>query len=121
MTALVGSSVNFTWSFTGDVGYVHWGLKNPDLNDIKYKLVALDSSGLLPVPVPQAYAARVRGGVNFSSGPAIFILASVREGDETFYGCMIRMNSFPLGIYDFVQLVVLGEHIRYHYLPYNPK
>ena len=37
VTALIGSSVNFTWNFSGDVDTVVWGLKHLTLNYIDSK------------------------------------------------------------------------------------
>ena len=47
VTGLVGSSVNFTWSFSGIAKIVTWGLKDPNSPAIPYdkRLVALSKSG----------------------------------------------------------------------------
>ena len=54
VTALVGSSVNFTWNFSGDVGRVQWGLKMVDMYDIDYNnsLVVLVVGTSSPVLSP---------------------------------------------------------------------
>jgi len=82
---LLGSSVNFTclvllcfsWSFSADVEWVDWGLKESGVKDIKTDgtLVALRPTG--PVRffpwVPPGYSGRV-SGIYSSLGEAIFTL-----------------------------------------------
>ena len=91
VTGLVGSSVNFTWSFSGDVDSVVWGLKKDGLDVIKNggELVSLDKNGQVSVPVPSAYMGRVIGGGDASSGQVTFTLSSIRMGDKRFYGFKI--------------------------------
>jgi len=49
VTALVGSSVNFTWSFSGDVDQVYWGVTKAGVKEIDAGglLVSLDVNGTL--------------------------------------------------------------------------
>ncbi|XP_078380227.1 muscle, skeletal receptor tyrosine-protein kinase-like [Oculina patagonica] len=94
VTGLVGSSVNFTWSFTGDVRSVSWGLKHPRFPELQNNgaLVVLHNVGPVPLTVPSAYNGRVSGRGDVSSGQVTFTLSSIRHSDERFYGCFIRSN-----------------------------
>ena len=113
-TGLVGSSVNFTWSFSGDVKIVQWGLALTATNDIDnhQKLVSLARAGLIPLVVPAAYTGRVAGSRNgnSSSGQAIFTLSNIRKEDERFYGCRLSPASpYDSSPFDSVHLSVEGE------------
>ena len=115
MTGLAGSSVNFTWGFSGDVKTINWGIKNDGANALNTSsiLVSLDQSGSVTVPVPPAYNKRVsgtrRGGS--SSGQAVFTLTSVKKKDENFYGCKLTSSDilFPVTKFDYMKLVVEGK------------
>jgi len=110
---MLGSSVNFTWSFSADVEWVDWGLKESGVKDIKTEgtLVALRPTG--PVrffpAVPPAYAGRV-SGICSSPGEAIFTLSSITKNDENVYGCKIRSGSTFETEFDYARLLVLGEY-----------
>jgi len=108
----VGSSVTFTWSFTG-VYRITWGLKKAGLNDIT-ALVSLDETGMSPVtpPVPSEYIGRVNGTIigSTSSGKATFTLTNLNKGDERSYGCNLTPSDFSGTKFDLVQLVVQGEY-----------
>ena len=58
VTGLVGSSVNFTWSFSGNVYTIDWGIKKDGANVLNTSsmLVSQDPTGLVSVPVPAVYA-----------------------------------------------------------------
>ena len=114
VTGLVGSSVNFTWSFSGDVDSVAWGLKKDGVNVIKNggKLVSLDKNGPLLLTVPSSYSGRVSGSSDASFSQVTFTLSSIRMSDKGFYGCKIT----PSGIFyeekfDSVYLAVKGEYL----------
>ncbi len=112
MTGLVGSSVNFTWSFSGDVDTVDWGLKKDGVNGFvnNGRLVSLDKSGSVSVTVPSAYSGRVSGSGDVSSGQAIFTLSSIRKSDDRYFGCRISpTDSFMSQKFDLVYLAVKGE------------
>ena len=112
MYGAVGSSVTFTWSFTG-VYRITWGLKKAGLNDIT-ALVSLDETGMSPVtpPVPSEYIGRVNGTIigSTSSGKAIFTLTNLNKGDERSYGCNLTPSDFSGTKFDLAQLVVQGEY-----------
>ncbi len=113
VSGLVGSSVNFTWSFSGDVDKVIWGLTNDAAHNLLSNgvLVSLGKGGPISVSVPQAYIGRVSGSRSgdASSGQAIFTLRSITNDDEKSFGCQLQPAS-PTGstVLDSVHLVVEG-------------
>jgi len=113
---LIGSSVNFTWSFSGNIRSISWGLKHAGIDVIQNNgvLVFMDKSGSLSVTVPPAYNGRVSGSGDVASGLAIFTLSSIKNSDERFYGCAIRPNDgFDNERFDAVHLVVEGGYVKY--------
>jgi len=105
---VVGSSVNFTLGFSGNVGITYWGLKKSGVNDflINGKLVMLHNAGWT-LSGPPEYAGRVSG--SHSSGQAIFTLSSITTADERIYGCRLEPRTgFDDPRFDFVRLVVEG-------------
>ncbi|KAL9964783.1 hypothetical protein ACROYT_G028468 [Oculina patagonica] len=108
-TGLVGSSVNFTWSFSGDVDNVDWGLKRDGMRDLENGgiLVTIKQNGVVSVPAPSAYSGRVSGSGDVSSGQVIFTLSSIRKSDEKYYGCRIdKVTDFDPAKFDSVYLAV---------------
>ena len=111
--ALVGSSVNFTWSFslTGTFGSIEWGIKTSDANTIDLVIVTIPRTGD-PV-INQAYTGRASGrrSGDLSSGQVIFTLSSITLDDDESYGC----EMYPLNpmldrkYFDYIHLVVEGE------------
>ena len=101
-----GSSVQFNWSFSGDVEYIDWGLTQAadaqgfDNNQTLFTEQVWHKVSNTPAP----YSGRVSGSRR--GGRAIFILNNLQRGDTRFYGCQI--NSPPDGGTDFdnVKLVV---------------
>ena len=81
VTGLVGSSVNFTWSFSGDVENVKWRIKKAGLPSLEDNgvLVSLKKTGPVSLPVPAAYTGRVGGSGDVSSGHVIFTLRSMQS------------------------------------------
>ena len=121
MTGIIGHSVIFSWTFSGGVNLVTFGLANDGASDIDWRsghLVTLDGRGVDVMPpgsVPKAYKGRVNGTRtgDLSSGQASFTLYNVTRDDERFYGCFLTPDH-PDGlvIYDFVQLVVVGMSVN---------
>jgi len=114
---LVGSTVNFSWTFSGDVRTVTWGLKKESVTnsfDTNGKLVSLnEASIMLPLSIPLSHNGRVSGGrtFNLSSGKAIFTLNNGMKDDEKFYLCEIDPNDpNDSPHYDFVYLAIEGEY-----------
>lgn len=114
VTASVGSLVNFTWKFTGDVDTVDWGLKKTGVDDIADQglLISLSKSGPVSVIVPPAYNGRVSRKGDVSSGQVIFTLTSIKESDERLYGCRIKPSDVfsDVNQFDPVYLEVKGEY-----------
>ena len=114
VTGLVSSSVNFTWSFSGDVNSVVWGLKKKGVDVIKNggELVYLNKNGPVSVTVSSAFIGRVSRSGDVSSGQVTFTLSSIRMSDIGFYGCKIMPTDvFDQEKFDSVYLAVKGEHI----------
>lgn len=108
----LGMSVNFTWTFTGDLRVAHWGTKRTDSLAIKDKLVSLNKNGpLSSVVPPPLYTGRVNGTWDGSSpGELTFMLTSIREDDNTIFLCEIEPSQILFGsVIDKVQLIVRGK------------
>ena len=84
ISELVGSSVNFTWGFSGDVGSINWGLANAAGNILKTKLVTIDQLGFVSLTSSPTYTGRVNGSRsgNSSSSQVIFTLTNIDRDDE---------------------------------------
>jgi len=112
----VRASKTFTWSFSGGVGTVQWGLKSAAGGVIVTPLVYVDKTGMLPVypPVPAEYSGRVNGTFigNSSSGTVIFTLSRIRKDDARVYGCkIISSGVIPEENFDSVRLIVAGGYV----------
>ena len=106
MLGIVGSSFNFTWTFSNGVESVSWGLKR-DASDIK-QLVTVGLQGqVLLTPTP-AYNGRVSGSGSASSGSVVFILTNINKSDAAFYGCKIAPGGPVDPVFDYVRLVLQG-------------
>ena len=108
----VGSSVTFTWSFSGAFRKARWGLKKIIQNDIDTLLVSLDSGGMLAITPPAEYSGRVKGTISLtsSSGQAAFTLSDIKTTDERFFGCWVESSDIiPDKQFDSVKLVVQGR------------
>ena len=112
----VGSSVTFTWRFSGAFGKAHWGLKATGVNDFQKDalLVSLDSTGMLQVTPPLEYRGRVNGTISLtsSSGQAIFTLSNIKTTDEKLFGCRVESSDLVVKKdFDSVKLVVEGRQL----------
>ena len=114
VTGSVGSTVNFTWSFSGDVAIVlKWGLKKIDADDLESNgvLVTINQLGVASLSGPPSYSTRVSGSRSGgpSSGQANFTLTSITKSDARYYGCQLSpLTGFDSTIFDSVLLVVEG-------------
>ena len=111
MRGAVGSSVQFNWSFSGDVKLTRWGLTKAadstgfDNNQILYSLTKTGPGSVTP---PSAYTGRVSG--HRSGNSFTFTLNNLQKGDTRFYGCQINPQDPNLHpVYDNVKLFVEGE------------
>ena len=119
MKGSVGSFVNFTWSFTGNVGRINWGLKQAGANLIDFGniLVTIAKDGTSSSSLaPAAYSGRVSGSRSgdSSSGQVIFTLSQMTLNDGNLdYGCKVEAlnDPFDLGDFDYLHLDVEGECI----------
>lgn len=111
LTGFLGSSVTFTWNFTGHVAGVVWGSRMNGSIAIKDFLVAIDKLTKIFVLAQPSYAKRVNGSWDGKSpGQAIFTLNSIQKADEGFYVCRIRpVNIWEPDVLDIVQLLVSGK------------
>ena len=106
---IVGSSVQFNWSFSGDILLVKWGLTGAaDAGLVDQMLYSIFKSGSVSVTSLPAYAGRVSG--SRSGGKAMFTLSKLETSDARFFGCQITPNA-PDGKskLDNVKLVVEGK------------
>jgi len=104
----VGSSVTFTWRFSGALYQADWSPKKDGVSDITI-LVSLNRNGMLQVTPPAGYSGRVSGTItaNSSSGQAVFTLSDIKTYDERLFGCKIESSDIrPDRKFDSVQLVV---------------
>ena len=119
VTGRIGHNVTFTWTFSGAVDVVTWGLADNDLKNIDKNslLVSLDGRGVDVVPSKSfaiAYKGRVNGTrtVHSSPGQASFTLYNVTKDDERYYCCLLKPDDPNDGeIPDLVQLVVVGMYL----------
>ena len=118
VAGLVGSSVSFTWSYSGGTSGVEeiaWGLKKDSADEfIAGGVLAsrkTQTGNLVPVQVPADYTGRVNGSFSgdSSSGQATFTLTSIKKRDQRVYGCSLdSISNFEYPVFDFVNLVVQG-------------
>ena len=110
MKGIAGSSVQFNWSFSGDVSIVKWGLTaRAGAGTLDKELCSISKFGSLSFTSLPAYAGRV-SVLFFRVGNVIFTLSKLETRDTRFYGCnLIPTNPFGLAKLDNVKLVVEGE------------
>ena len=112
MTGLVNSSFNFSWSFSGDVRLISWGVWDTTKNHFVTELVQVTQSVTVQVQSSSTYYGRVDGSRRGSSSnsQAIFTLLSIIDGDETVYGCVLYPRDLDSDIeYDTVNFTVKGR------------
>ena len=61
MFGTLGSSINFTWTFTGDMKLAEWGTRKSGAVEIDTVLVSLTTTGPGSAVPPSQYAGRVSG------------------------------------------------------------
>lgn len=108
----LGASVNFTWTFTGDLRVATWGTKRSDGFAINDKLlVSLNKNGSLQLVLPPRYNDRVKGSWDGKSpGRLTFTLTSIQEDDNIILLCKISPVKIHFSsVIDKVQLIVRGK------------
>lgn len=112
LSRLLNTTVSFSWTVSGNIDSVTWGLKSRDTNDVNVTLVSLKKAGPVSVSIPSSYVGRVSGEWNnsISPGEATFTLTSIELEDSAFYACRITPSDFSNNENDFVNLVVKGKH-----------
>lgn len=108
LSGLLNTSVSFSWTVSGDIDSVAWGLKSSDTVDVNVTLVSLEKAGPVSVSIPSSYVGRVSGewDNSISPGEATFTLTSIELEDSAFYACRISPSDFSDDVNDFVELVV---------------
>ncbi|XP_068732282.1 uncharacterized protein [Montipora capricornis] len=85
---LVGFSLQFNWSFTGDVDTIRWGLAradDPSVLDSSQVLFSLRKTGSDSSTTPAAYVGRVNGSL--INGLVIFTIHDLKIDDTGYYCC----------------------------------
>ena len=112
MTGVLGSSVNFTWAFSGgNVKSVQWGTKKDGVLNFQHLLVTIRKDTSSTIITNSPYSGRVSGAWDGSTpGQATFTLNSIQKVDERSYTCRLGPDSlFESSVYDSVQLLVVGK------------
>ena len=108
VTGIVGSSVNFTWSFSGDVKEARLVTE-----DGSTQLLVISINKLLQVStgINSPYSGRVRAVWNGKTpGQVTFTLNVIRMTDEGSYTCKLKpVDYLQTTPSDTLQLIVLGK------------
>ena len=108
-----GSSVNFTWTFTGDPLRIDWGIKQAGADDFKSngRILSVDRRGTQTV-INQRYHGRINGiwSGNSQSGQVVFTLSTIEMKDMESYLCMLRGGFGESDQFDYLKLVVEGNY-----------
>ena len=109
----VGSSVNFTWTFTGDPHAIEWGIKQVGADDFQLngRLLSVNRGGTQTV-LNQRYNGRINGiwSGNSQSGQVVFTLSTIEMKDMESYLCMLRAGFGDSSQFDYLKLVVEGNY-----------
>ena len=110
----VGSSVNFTWTFTGDPSTIDWGIRkkgSANAFESNEPILSVDRGGTQTV-INQGYNGRINGirSGNSQSGRVVFTLSNIKMKDMESYLCMLRAGFGDSNQYDDLKLVVKGNY-----------
>ena len=110
----VGSSVNFTWTFTGDPRKIDWGIRkagSANAFESNRPILSVDRGASRTV-FNQKYYGRIDGirSGNSQSGKVVFTLSNITMKDMELYLCMLRAGFGDSNQYDDVKLVVKGNY-----------
>ena len=112
VTGVLGSSVNFTWAFSGGTLLrAQWGTKKDGANILEDVLVSIDKHMSVTTIQTLPYSGRVSGVWDGNSpGQATFTLNSIQKADERLYICKLEPDSLvAVAVYDTVDFLVLGK------------
>ena len=112
VSGVLGSSVNFTWAFSGgNVYQVQWGTKRDGVRNFQQLLVTVREDTTSTIARNPPYSGRVSGVWDGSSpGQVTFTLNLIQKSDARLYLCSLEPdNLLQLPVYDQVQLLVLGK------------
>ena len=113
MTGVVGSSVNFNWTFSGSIAFVQWGPKKSGAFEFTDSLVTIDKFSTVITTEKPPYSGRMSGFWDGKSpGQATFTLNSTQKDDERVYMCKIAEGGLDgQNNFDTVKLLLLGKNI----------
>ena len=108
MTGIVGSSVNFTWNFSGDVKEAR--LVTQD-GSTQLQVISINKLLQVSTGINSPYSGRVSAVWNGKSpGQVTFTLNLIRMTDEGPYTCKLKPVDFlQITPSDTLQLIVLGK------------
>ena len=107
----LGSSFDFLWNYTGDLGRVEWGTKDRKITAIDVLLFVLDVNGRLTPNVSQYNGRRFGNWSQQSPGQVVFTLNPIKEVDnQVFIFRFVSDNPAAPDVFDMVQLIVKGKN-----------
>ena len=113
-TAILGSSFDFSWNYTGDVVRVEWGTKDKDKNDLDVTILVLNEKGNSTPNVPQYNGRRFGNWNRQSPGQVKFTLNPIKVADnQVFIFKFFPSDPLASEVFDVVQLIVKGKNFYY--------
>ena len=113
-TAILGSSFDFSWNYTGDLVRVEWGTKDRSKNDLKVTILVLDEKGNDSPNVIQYNGRRFGSWKLQSPGQVKFTLDPIKVVDnQVFIFKFFPKDPLASQVFDVVQLIVKGKNFYY--------
>ena len=108
----LGSSFDFSWNYTGDLGSVEWGTKDREIREVNVTLFTLDKIDGHIVPNVSQYIGRRHGSWNQQSpGQVKFTLNRIKAVDnQVFIFKFVTDDIAASDVFDTVQLIVKGKN-----------